>query len=177
MGMNRPAPPPPPPYDSDPNVQVSEISRSHAIALIALMAVSVCIFVYTISCASMPTVPAARASVLAEDVHNSIAAVDDLERALSASGQITAEQHARLNPAIVALLQSGKAFDAALRAAVVAPAQASYQEALAAVGTALRAIGDVLPDGATKARLLAAIAIAQGVIASAAIPLMVGGAK
>lgn len=174
--MKRPAPPPPPPYNSDPNVQVSEISRSHAVALIALMVVSVCFFVYTISCASAPTVPAGRASIVATDVHNTIAAVDDLERALSASGQITSEQHARLGPAIVTLLKSGKAFDAALRAAVVAPAQANYQEALKAVTDALAEIAAVLPDGAVKARLLAALALAQGAIAGAAVPLF-GGAQ
>lgn len=129
-----------------------------------------------IGCASAPTVPAGRASIIATDVHNTIAAVDDLERAMTAAGQITAAQHAQLNPSILALLKSGKAFDAALRAAVVAPAQANYQEALKAVTDALGAIAAALPDGAVKARLLAALALAQGTIANAAVPLF-GGAK
>lgn len=165
-------------FTAQPKVETVDRSRFMSGAGAVLLLV---VFAGMTACASAPQIPRvdpARASIVVTDVHAAIAAVDDLERELAKSGLITADQHARVNGPIVQLLKAGKAFNESVRAATISghATPTAYQDALAAVQRALTAIVDALPDGAVKARLLAALALAQGAIANSGVAL-IGGAR
>jgi hypothetical protein len=119
-----------------------------------------------------------RAVVIDTGLYTAIAAVDDVEMSLSQSGQITAAQHAKLNPQILAMLKAGQA---ANRAIQVWPQGSPAPRELAAAVVELGRVADsvivTLPDGSTKSKLQSAVMTAQRVasLLLALSPLLPGG--
>ncbi|HXG71342.1 MAG TPA: hypothetical protein VNJ04_12120 [Gemmatimonadaceae bacterium] len=111
-------------------------------------------------------------------LHASIAAIDDTEWTLYRAGAITAADHAKLNPKILALLRAGKQANAAVKAwPPGTPAPAELMSTVMQLGVVAESIADALPDGPAKTRLqerIAAAKAAAAVLVTLA-PLVNGG--